>query len=248
MEDRNLEVIMNRSISLLILVISLPLASVWGQKAAGSERTVEESYLQDPLETMIIREQAHATSKDMKLVALQYVRQAVEEGRTNDDIRKTLEFLALESTMTVVRSAGVGPMLNNFPDVRREACLLLGGFKSPEAKDTLLRVALADNEPMVIAAAIRSIGKIGIVENDDVTQAIAFIVSRYDILSPDNSLAYESLIALEALADANGGLKDAAAVRAVIRIAEGNYIKPVKQKASELLKKLMKYSSSGSGK
>jgi HEAT repeat protein len=139
-------------------------------------------------------------------------------------------------------------MINNFPDVRREACLLLGEFKTVEAKDTLLRVALADNEPMVIAAAIRSIGKIGMIEGDDATQAIAFIVSRYDILFPDNSLAFESLVALEALADANNGLKDPAAVRAVIRIADGNYVKPVKQKAAELLKKLMKYSSSGNGK
>lgn len=240
---------MKRTMSALVIIALAPLAAVWAQAAKSGERTVEESYLQDPLETMIIREQAYADSKDMKLVALQYVRQSVEEGRTNAEIRKTLEFLATESTTTVVKAAGVGRTLNNFPDVRREACLLLGEFKTAEAKDTLLRVALADDEPMVIAAAIRSIGKIGIVENDDVTQAIAFIVSRYDILFPDNSLAFESLVALEALADANGGLKDPAAIKAVIRIAEGNYIKPVKQKATELLKKLMKMSApSGSGK
>jgi HEAT repeat protein len=248
MEDRNLEVIMNRTTALILLVILVPCAAAWSQATAKTERTVEESYLQDPLETMVIREQAYATSKDMKLVALQYVRQALDEGRPNQEIRKTLEYLASESTMTVVRSAGVGPMINNFPDVRREACLLLGEFKTVEAKDALLRVALADNEPMVIAAAIRSIGKIGMIEGDDATQAIAFIVSRYDILFPDNSLAFESLVALEALADANNGLKDPAAVRAVIRIADGNYVKPVKQKAAELLKKLMKYSSSGNGK
>jgi HEAT repeat protein len=248
MEDRNLEVSMNRTSAIILLVILAPCATLWGQATARTERTVEESYLQDPLETMVIREQAYAANKDMKLVALQYVRQALEEGRANPEIRKTLEYLASEGTMTIVRSAGVGPAINNFPDVRREACLLLGEFKTVEAKDALMKVALADNEPMVIAAAIRSMGKIGMITGDDVTQAISFIVSRYDILFPDNSLAFESLVALEALADANGGLKDPAAVRAVIRIAEGNYIKPVKQKASDLLKKLMKYSSSSAGK
>jgi hypothetical protein len=87
---------------------------------------------------MIIREQAYADSKDMKLVALQYIRQAVEEGRTNPDVRKALEFLATETSSTVIRAGGVGRILNNFPDVRREAALLLGEFPTVEAKDTLL--------------------------------------------------------------------------------------------------------------
>ncbi|PKL26654.1 MAG: HEAT repeat domain-containing protein [Spirochaetae bacterium HGW-Spirochaetae-3] len=250
MEDRDLEVIMKRSITALVALAALAFAPAWSQTTTGGERTVEESYLQDPLETMIIREQAYSDSKDMKLVALQYIRQSVDEGRVSPEVRKALEYLALESSMTIVRSGGVGRTLNNYPDVRREACLLLGEFKTEEAKDTLLKVALADTEPMVIAAAIRSIGKIGIMNGDDATQTIAFVVNRFDILFPDNSLAFESLVALEALADANNGIKDPAAIRAVMKIADGNYITPVKQKAKDLLSKLRKYSaaSSGSGK
>jgi len=250
MEDRDLEVIMKRCLTALVILAVLAFTPVWSQTTSGGERTVEESYLQDPLETMIIREQAYSDSKDMKLVALQYVRQSLESGRVSPDVRKALEYLALESTMTIVRSGGVGRTLNNYPDVRREACLLLGEFKTVEAKDTLLKVALADTEPMVIAAAIRSIGKIGIMNGDDVTETIAFIVNRFDILMPDNGLAFESIVALEALADANNGIKDPSAIKAIIRIADGNYISPVRQKARDLLVKLRKYSaaSSGSGK
>ncbi len=238
---------MKRSIATLLVFAALAIASAWGQTSTSGERTVEESYLQDPLETMIIREQAYADSKDMKLVALQYIRQSLDEGRAGPEVRKALEFLATETTMTVVRAGGVGRALNNFPDVRREACLMLGEMKTVEAKDALIKVTLADNEPMVIAAAIRSLGKVGIIEGDDVTQAIAFIVNRFDVLYPDNSLAFESLVALEALANATGGLKDPAAVRAIMKIAEGNYITPVKRKALDLLAKLRKMSSSSSG-
>jgi len=246
MEDSDLEVMMNRMITALVTISVLALVPVWSQAAAGGERTVEESYLQDPLETMIIREQAYSDSKDMKLVALQYIRQSLDEGRVSPEVRTALEYLALESTMTVVRSGGVGRTLNNYPDVRREACLMLGEFKTVEAKDALLKVTLADTEPMVIAAAIRSIGKIGITEGDDVTQAIAFIVNRFDILFPDNSLAFESIVALEAIADANNGIKDPAAIKAIMKIADGNYISPVKTKARDLLSKLRKYSASTS--
>lgn len=242
---------MNRHLGAFVVIVALVSSPVWSQStttSTGGERTVEESYLQDPLETIIIREQAYSDSKDMKLVALQYIRQSVEQGRTSPEVRKSLEYLASETTLTVVRSAGVGRTLNNYPDIRREACLLLGEFKTQESKDTLLKVALTDNEPMVIAAAIRSIGKIGLMDGDDVTQTIAFIINRYDILLPDNSLAFESLVALDALAEKNNGIKDPAAIRAILRIADGNYITPVKQKAMELLAKLRKYSSSGSGK
>ncbi len=236
----------------LCMALALAVAApVFAQApSTGGERTVEESYLQGYLETMIIQEQAHGETKDSKLVALQYIRQAVEEGRTSVEIQAALEFLATEGTFTVVRSGGYGIALNNFPDVRREAAFLLGSFKTPEAKDVLLKVALADAEPMVIAAAIRSMGEIGIIEGDDVTQAISFIISRFDILMPDNSLAFEALVALELLADANKGLTDPSAIRAIIRIADGNYIKPVKDKARQLLDKLRKYaaSSAASGK
>lgn len=226
---------MKRSLSALALACVLA-AGAFAQ--AGGERTVEESYLQDSLEVMIIREQAYAESKDMKLVALQYIRQAVDEGRTNPEIARALEFLATETSSTVVRAAGVGRVLNNFPDVRREAALILGDVKTVESKNALLRVALSDNEPMVIAAAVRSLGKVGMNDNDEVTQAISFIINRFDILMPDNSLAFESLNAFEALAEAQGGIKDPSAIRAIMRIAEGNYITPVRQKARALLNSL----------
>lgn len=251
MEDSNLEVIVKRNIITLVVLATLALSSAWSQAATtGGERTVEESYLQDPLEIMIIREQAYSDSKDMKLVALQYIGQALDEGRASPEIRKALDYLATESSLTIVRAGGVGRALNNYPDVRREACLMLGQIKTVEAKDTLLKVALVDTEPMVIAAAIRSIGKIGLMTGDDVTQTVAFIINRFDILFPDNSLAFESLVALEALAEINNGLKDPAAIKAIMKIADGNYILPVKQKAKDLLSKLRKYSaaSTGSGK
>ena len=240
---------MKRGIFLFSAIIVLFIVPCWAQTGSGGERTVEESYLQDPLEIMIIREQAYADSKDMKLIALQYIKQSLDEGRGGPEIQKALEYLATETTATIIRSGGVGRTLNNYPDVRREACLILGDTKTIEAKDALLKAVLGDNEPMVIAAAIRSIGKIGINEGDDVTQAISFIINRFDILNPDNSLAFESLVAFEALANADGGLKDPAAIRSIIKLAEGNYVTPVKIKAKDLLSKLRKMgSSSGSGK
>jgi hypothetical protein len=212
----------------------------------GSEITVEEAYLQESLETMVISEQSHSDNKDMKLVALQYIKQAIDGGRKNAEIQKSLSYLALEGTNIVTRTGGYGRPTNDYPDIRAKACDYLGEFPSVESKDALVKVALTDAEPMVLSASIRSLGKIAMNENDEVTQIISFLVNRYDVIGPDNSLAFESLVALERIADKQNGIKDPAAIRAVMRIATGNYIKPVKDKANDLLGKLRKYSGSAS--
>ncbi len=210
------------------------------------EKTVEEAYLQDSLENMIIEEQSKSPTKDMKLLALKYARQAIDGGRKNPSIQKSLEYLALESSSMVIRVGGYGKATNDYPDVRREACLYLGEFPSVEAKDALLKVTLTDQEPMVLAAAISSLGKIGINDNDEVVTTISYIVRRFDILMPDNSLAFEALVAYERIAAKNNGIKDKATLNTIILIAGGNYIAPVKTKAADLLSQLRKYSASGS--
>lgn len=210
-------------------------------KSSGGERTVEEAYLQESLETMIIKEQAYSDNKDMKLVALKYIKQAMDGGRKNEDVRKSLEYLALETTTVVAREAGLGRPTNNYPDIRAKACDFLADFPTVESKNALIRVTLGDNEPMVLSSAIRSLGKIGMNDDDEVTQVIGYILNRFDVLAPDNSLAYDGLVAISAIADKNGGIRDPAAIRAVMKIATGNYITPVKTKASEVLDKLRSY-------
>ncbi len=228
------------------IAAALAFAAVLGAQAQvdsakGGEKTVEEAYLQASIETMIIKEQAAAESKEMKLVALQYAKQAIDAGRKNEDMRAALEYLALESTMVQVRTGGVGRPTNNFPDVRAKACDYLGEFPTASSKDALVKVALSDNEPMVLSAAMRSLGKIGLNDNDEVTQVIAFIVNRFDILAPDNSLAFDSLVALGRIAEKNNGIRDPAAIRAIIRIQTGNYITPVKKMAEQTMEKLRQY-------
>ena len=239
--------------AMLLLVSAQAMSQQAAQPATSTqpgtgEKTVEEAYLQSSLETMIIREEAESDTRDMKQLALQYAKQAIDAGRKNDDIRNSLAYLATETINISARPAGVGPITNNFPDIRRTACDYLGEFPSQDTKKTLIKVVLGDNEPMVIGAAIRSLGKIGLNDGDEVTQDIAFVVNRFDIIGPDNSLAFECLVAIQRLADKNNGLKDPDAIRAVMRIATGNYITPVKAMANQVLDSLRHYQASSGSK
>ena len=208
--------------------------------AREREMSIEQSYLQESVELMIIREQSRAESRDMKLVALEYIDDAINRGNKSDEIRASLEFLALEGVVNKTRESG--RLVNNFPDIRMKAAKYLGQIGSREAKDALKKMVVADNEPMVIAEAVKSLGSIGMNDNDEITDTISFVVSRYDVLNPDNNLANSALDAFDKIAQANGRI-DPSAIRTIQRIAEGTYIKPIQNKAKQLLSDLRKYGS-----
>lgn len=240
-------------IAICIVMGSLTVAAMAQQPAgtaAQQELSVEESYLQESVETMVIREQSRADSRDMKLIALQYIGDAIEDGRANEETVRTLEYLGLEGTVNTTREGGYGRITNNFPDVRARAAEYLGEVGTEEAQQILIKIMLAEPEPMVLTEAVKALGKIGLNDNEETVQVIAWIVTRFDVLNPDNMLALAALDAFEQIATKNGGIKDPSTVRAIMRIAEGSYIRPVQARALRLLYDITHKkgaSSSGSG-
>lgn len=216
-------------------------ASAQATGSAGRELSVEESYLQESVELMVIREQTRADSRDMKLIALEYIGDAIAAGRGGPEVQQALEYLALEGVVNQAREAG--RLVNNYPDVRAKAAQHLGELGTVEAKNTLMKMVLAEPEPMALTEAIKSLGKIGMNENEETAGAISWVVTRFDVLNPDNILALAALEAYEKLAEKNGGLKDASAIRTIMRIAEGPYIRPVQARARETLNTLRKYNA-----
>ncbi|MDR3145685.1 MAG: HEAT repeat domain-containing protein [Treponema sp.] len=225
---------------LLVLIIMFGAAALVAAQDSGSDRelSVEESYLQESIELMMIREQSRADSRDMKLVALEYIGDAIGRGNTGPEVQSALEYLSMEGVLNKTRENG--RLVNNYPDVRTRAATYLGELKTPEAKKTLIKMVLADPEPMVLTEAIKSLGRIGLNDNDDTISAISWVVTRFDVLNPDNLLALSALEAYEKLAEAGGGIKDPNVIRTIIRIAEGPYIRPVQERAKQVLMNMRK--------
>jgi hypothetical protein len=233
--DKGAKGMMFKKIFLTVAVAGFIASSV----AMAQEMSVEESYLQESIENMIIRENSQAMGRDMKLVALEYIGEAIDHGNTSADVRNALEYLALEGITNQTRENG--RLINNFPDVRAKAVTYLGQVGTPEAKNALLKVMLADPEPMVLTEAVKSLAKIGLNENEEPANTISWVVTRFDVLNPDNLLALSALEAYETLAKKNGGLKDPSALRTIMRIADGRYITPVKDRARQLIFDLRQY-------
>jgi len=218
--------------SLLLFLVLLP-AFIMGQ-----EMTVEQSFLQQSIEQMIIREMSRGESREMKQVALEFIGQAIDSGNTSDEIRASLEFLAMEGIVNVTRESG--RITNNFPDIRRSAARYLGMLGTPEAKDALVRMVLLDNEPLVITEAIVSLMQIGLNDGGEVVTVITWIVNRFNNLNPDNVLALAAIEAFETFAEIDGFI-DPAAIRTVMSIAEGPYSFNVRERARQSLNDLRRY-------
>ena len=115
--------------------------------AFAQETSVENEYLTD-VDGDIITTLAESDDFENKLVALQYLESAISEGNTSPAVIAALDHLAGEGITTQSRTNG--RLTNNYSSVRREACLLLAKVPTEHSKNTLINIALNDNEPMVI--------------------------------------------------------------------------------------------------
>lgn len=208
--------------------------SAFAQEKKNDESlmTVEEAYL-NSIEGVIIKEMVSSEGRDTKLVALQYIQDAIEKGKVSQDIERALDSLATVGLSTVVYENGRA--MNNYPDIRIKACELLGKLGTKEAMKTLVRVMYADNEPSVVTAAVHSVGELGFNDGDEAVDMINWINRKFDIINPTSSLALEILNTYEKLLSKVENKKSM--VDGIIRIASNySYVTPVREKALGLLK------------
>ena len=224
-----------KRIAIFVIIFSVITAVV------SAQRTVEDTYLRESIELMIIRETARSSTREQKELALDYIRENIERNgvNTNDEIRQTLDYLAREGRGSVIRENN--RVMNNFPDIRRQAARFLGQLKTEEARKALLEVLQYENEPTVIQEAIKSLGNIGRNDNDETVQHISWVMQRFDTLNPNDIMALATIDAFERIAELNNGINSPDAARILIRIMEGKYVTPVKERARQLLAKLRTY-------
>jgi hypothetical protein len=97
---------------------------------------------------------------------------------------------------------------------------------------------------MVLAEAIRSLGRIGMNDNDEVVDAIAYSVNHFaKVGMSEDRLAVYTMFAFTDLAE-RGGIKDMGTVTSTLmNFTRGNYVTPVKKLAMQTLEKLAQIQS-----
>lgn len=201
-------------------------------QSSNNETSVESEYMSS-MEDVVITEMANSDQRDNKLVALQYLEAAADKGNVSPDMLRALDQLAGEGISTQSRTKG--RLSNNYPDIRAKACDILGKVGTEEAAYVLTNVVKNDNEPWVLSRAIHALGEIGMNEDDKVTDTIAFISNRVEVLNPTSSLANEIVDAYEKLLPQTKNRKPV--IDSLTRIASDyRFVRPVRTKALELLR------------
>ena len=171
-----------------------------------------------------------------------------EKEQLNKELTKAKYDLNIaEVTQKCCQSRTNGRIMNNFPDIRAKACDLLGEIPTVESKNMLVSIATEDKEPMVVTAAIRSLGNIGMNDNDEVVNMIEFVHKKYAALNPTSSLALEVLNAYEKLAPTVQNKNEM--IQSISSIGTNyKYVRPVRQKALQLLKSIQGSNNSNNNK
>ena len=227
------------AILILFLAAAFPLAAQSDSEDSSGQLTIEELFLSQDIEIQIMRSQALSNERESKVLALQTIRSNISSGRAAGNeaaVIAILDSLAGEGVYRVVRQGGA--VINNFPEVRRQAANLLGELGGEASKTILLKIVADDPEPMVLAEAVYALGRIGINEPEVTTHMVAALRRNTFKVLPDNNFAYATLLAFEALADQGPGIANPNIVQSLIEVVSGNYIEVVKIKALELISNL----------
>jgi len=227
---------------ILTITALFVVSTVVGQSGKSSqEMSIEESYLLEYMEMATIRETTRSNDESQKFIALELIGNALERGSTNEELRLSLEYLSLESTQNQVRQGR--RLSNDFPLVRRVAARYLGNIGTKEAKAALIKICTADKEPMVLQEAIKSLGTIGINDNDDAVNTIVWTVERFHNNSaPNDILAIAAIDAIEKFAQKDKRITPGA-VQLLMKINTGPYMGVVKERAKHALEKVGGYAA-----
>lgn len=227
---------------LLFPAIGFAQASGSGTSSSGS-MTVEEKRLQSSVEVQVITSLVAESGRGEKMRALEFIRNMIDKGKATESSTEVLALLEeLGSEGITKQVVEKGRVINDFPDVRREAAELLGQIGGAQARETLINMALKDKEPMVLSEAVYSLGLIGGGDQQArVESLIVNLVKSQDVVRPDSNFAFAAVSALEMLGKKNEGKVSQEVFVALVRIQNGNYIRPVREKAKLVLDGFTKY-------
>ncbi|MDR2588184.1 MAG: HEAT repeat domain-containing protein, partial [Spirochaetales bacterium] len=198
--------------------------------AQDRTQTIEERYLNQKIELQIIGRQANSNDWEIRSMALQNLRNMVDEGRITED-----DAAAMTVLETLSKPQEQGGNLRNFNTIRREACELLGSVGGKKSQLLLLDVLALEKEPMVLAEAAYALGKIGKDENGAVMTRLSWLLHHENVKkAPDDNFANSTLIAMEKIAKGADGIKAPDILDVLIEALGSNYIPEVKSRARQV--------------
>lgn len=156
-------------------------------------------------------------------------------GKSRWYVRRLLEQIA---SVGILRPAVEGDtVVNDFPTVRAQAVVLLGGMASLDVRSFLIRLLGEESDPYAAAKEIEALGRIGSDVNGGSTRAIAAAFLRFAARggTPVDRIAQATVTALASIARYEGALADPSGRISLLMIHRGPYSSGLRDAALALL-------------
>ncbi len=189
----------------------------------------------------ILRAQADVPDRDMKHKVLNEVEQRIDAGSGvpgAEYILVILGRLAAEGVLT--RSRLHGRTVNDYPDIRARAILLMGVLGNLETRRQLLHLLRYEYDSTARLSLVRALGMLGSDFDGEVTRALSRTILRDEPTAADRLLIHEILATFDSIYRYHGSVTDESVIHALLEVFQGSYPKETRETASVLLQEFQK--------
>ncbi len=173
--------------------------------------------------------QAKAGGRVPKLHVLENVTEEIEKGNySNEDVKLVEVVRYLSEEGSIRQEFENNRLINDFPDVRRSACILLGDIGGAQAREALIEVLANDQNYMVKAEACNSLAKI---KDDPTGLVLRTIVYVYrTTYNPDANFVIAVIHAIKTIAKGNVRVYGDAII-VLSEIQMGQHVRRIREEA-----------------
>jgi hypothetical protein len=160
---------------------------------------------------------------EMRRQVLKYIGETIAKGDAGDDVYTTLEYMSKEGIKN--RAMIKGQLLNNYPDIRRQVAAQLGAMGTERAAGILLLMCDPNDKDLyVLWETIKSLGDIGINENDNTVKRIYWSVRGFNERPLDNvvveNVISSAIEAFDKIEKKSNGIKDQGILNEVLEFLD----------------------------
>jgi hypothetical protein len=188
----------------------------------------------------VIQSMATSSNPQLKSLLLDELAYDIESGKISagDSASiETLKTVVLEGLNSIdVTESSYTKIL---PDIKVKACRLLGAVGGDDAKNVLIELIKNEREPVVLAEAMRALGQLKITLSTYDFIIIANQIRTQDLKARDNYFASSVISCVESLYETGQVFNQPDFLRSLILIAEGNYLKSVREYAWTVIEMLI---------
>lgn len=205
---------------------------------APAERT-----LPDDAELHFLAREVTTGTSSQRIQSVRRIEALVRNGRfssSDPELIALLRRVALAQLLVDRRGAPAA----GYPMARLHAVRALAHMSGPDVRATLLKVLGSEDEPAVLAAAMRSLAQIKTFPDEQFSRAVVAMIRRVPPEQLNGGLGLAVLDSLHELDDVGPGIQHAPLYRELIQLALHATNRNVKSRAYELLEVLREKGSS----